>query len=121
MTVRDDQWRRRLERVLSVLYGAWGLALLTRPRQVADVLDPGFPDERTWVVRLLGARLVAQHGVLLTRPARAVVGVSTAVDLVHAASVLPLLASPRYRRAGLISAGTSTAYAALAAVLAPRR
>jgi hypothetical protein len=67
-----------------------------------------------WVVRVLGARLVVQHAVVLAAPESSVVRVASAVDLVHAASMLPLLALPRYRRAALISGGFAAAYAVLA-------
>jgi hypothetical protein len=67
---------------------------------------------------MLGARLVAQHSVVLAAPEEPVVRVASAVDLVHATSMLPLLGSRRYRRASLISGGVAAVYAALAPVAA---
>jgi hypothetical protein len=53
-------------------------------------------------------------------PGRRLVRVSSAVDLLHAASMVPLLASPHYGRAARISGGLAAAYAAAALVVAPR-
>jgi hypothetical protein len=106
--------RRALTRLLSGAGGAWGLTLLVRPRQLVAALCPEYPASRLWVVRVLGARLVAQHALVLVAPEAPVVRVATAVDAVHAASLVPLLASRRYRRAALISGGVAAAYAALA-------
>jgi hypothetical protein len=103
-----------LARLLSAAGGAWGLALLVRPRQVVAALCPEYPASRLWLVRVLGARWVAQHTLVLVAPEVPVVRVATAVDLLHAASMVPLLASTRYRRAALISGGVAAAYAALA-------
>jgi hypothetical protein len=106
--------RRILTRLLSGAGAGWGLALLFRPRRVVAALCPEYPPSRLWVVRVLGARLVAQHAVVLVAPEAAVVQAASAVDLLHAASMVPLLAIRRYRRAALISGGVAAAYAALA-------
>ena len=80
--------------------GAWtGVALLARPQQVVDALAPAFPRERLWLVRALGARLIAQHGTVFVAPLAPMVRLGSAIDLVHAASMVPFVASPR-RRAG---------------------
>jgi hypothetical protein len=89
---------------------AAGLVLVVRPDQVLARLAPEYPRERRWVARLLGARLLAQHGAVLAAPRPAVVRVSAAVDLVHAVTMLPLLRSPRYGRAARISGGLAAAY-----------
>jgi hypothetical protein len=94
--------------------GVWGLALLIRPHRVVAALCPEFPESRMWVVRVLGARLVAQHAVVLTGPRTPVVRAAAVVDAVHAASMVPLLAVPRYRRAALVSGGAAAAWAVLA-------
>ena len=105
------QWPTRL---LSGAGAAWGLALLTRPRRVVAALCPEFPPFRLWIVRLLGARLAAQHVAVLLTPEAPVLRAASAVDLLHAASMVPLLGSARYRRAALISGGIAAAYAAVA-------
>ena len=111
---------RVLVRLLSGTGAIWGLAQLTRPRDVVARLCPEFPESRMWVVRVLGARLVAQHAVVLAAPERTVIRLASAVDLLHAASMLPLLASPRYRRAAAISGGIAAGYAVLASVVGGR-
>ncbi|MGR6965177.1 hypothetical protein ACU610_11995 [Geodermatophilus sp. URMC 61] len=112
--------RRRLTRLLGGTGAAWGLALLARPDEVVDALCPELPRSRRWAVRLLGARLVVQHAAVLAAPEPRVVRAGSAVDLLHAASMVPLVRSPRYRRAALISGGIAAGYAALAPALAPR-
>jgi hypothetical protein len=109
----------RLTRLLSGAGAAWGLALLTRPQRVVAALCPEFPGSRLWIVRVLGARLVAQHAAVLLAPEAPVVRLASAVDLLHAGSMLPPLASARYRRAALISGGVAAVYAAVAPALSP--
>ena len=120
MTARADRGRRGLTRLLAAFGLGTGVALLTRPRQIVDTAAPAFPRERLWLVRLLGLRLVAQHGAVLAAPTAGVVRLGSAVDLVHAASMVPLVASPRYGRAARISGGLAAAYAAVALAVAPR-
>ena len=86
---------------------AVGLALLTRPNQVLDALAPAFPRRRTWLVHALGARMLVQHAVVLVRPRPGVVTAGAALDVLHAASMLPFLGSPRYGRAARISAAVA--------------
>jgi hypothetical protein len=119
--VHEDYARRRGgTRLLAGLGLASGMALLGRPRQIVDAVAPAFPRERLWLVRLLGARLVAQHGAVLAAPDTGLVRVASAVDLVHAASMLPFVASPRYGRAAVVSGALAAAYAAVALAVAPR-
>ena len=96
------------------------MALLLRPQRVVDAVAPELPRDRVWLVRLLGARLVAQHGAVLAAPRAGLVRIGSAVDLVHAASMVPFAASPRYGRAARVSGGAAAAYAAVALALAPR-
>jgi hypothetical protein len=118
-----DGRRRVLTRLLASLGLAGGAALLVRPQPVVNGLTPEFPSDRRWLVRLLGARLVAQNAVVLLAPEPSVVRAASTVELLHAASMLPVLRLPRYRRAAWISGGTSAAYAGLAAAVRglPRR
>ena len=97
-----------------------GIGLLARPQQVIDRIAPAFPADRRWLVRALGARLVLQHGAVLVAPSPALIRASSAVDLLHAASMVPFVASPRYGRAARVSGGLAAAYAAVALALAPR-
>ena len=103
----SESVRRRATRFLAGLGAASGVALVARPQRVVDRLAPAFPAERVWLVRALGARLLLQHGAVLTVPDRRLVGAGSAVDLLHAASMLPLLRSARYGRAARISGGVS--------------
>src|SRR5688500_7203739 len=98
MTARADRRRRALTRLLAGLGVGSGMALLTRPREVAGVVAPEFPRDRLWAVRLLGARLLVQHGVVLARPGTGLVRLGSAIDLLHAATMVPLVASPKYGR-----------------------
>jgi hypothetical protein len=110
-------------RALQLVSGAllsWGAVLLVRPRAVAGALTPEYPADRDWVARLLGARLVVQHAVVLALPDRTLVYGGVAVDALHALSMLPFTGSATYRRAALISAGTTGASGALTAALAGR-
>ncbi len=120
MTARADSPRRILTRLMAGAGAATGVLLLARPLQVVDALAPAFPRERLWLVRALGARLLAQHGAVLAAPGPRLVRLGSAVDLVHAASMVPFVASPRYGRAARISGGLAAAYAALAVTAALR-
>jgi hypothetical protein len=71
-------------------------------------------------VPVLGARLVAQHAAVLAAPTPRVVRVGSVVDLLHAASMVPLVRSPRHRRAAVISGAVAAGYAVLAPAVAPR-
>jgi hypothetical protein len=116
----DDGRRRRITRLLAGLGMASGVLLLARPQQVVDAVAPAFPRDRLPLVLVLGARLVAQHGAVLAAPRPGLVRLGSAVDLLHAASMVPFVASPRYGRAARISGGLAAAYAAVALGLAPR-
>jgi hypothetical protein len=97
-----------------------GVLLLVRARALANALCPEFPEPQLWVVRVLGARLVVQQAVVLASPARRQVRAAAMVDGLHAASMVPLLWSPRYRRAALISGGYAALFAVTALAVAPR-
>ena len=112
--------RRGLTRLLAALGVASGIALLTRTQRIVDAVAPAFPADRVWLVRALGARLLAQHGAVLLAPSRRLVRLGSAVDLVHAASMVPFVASPHYGRAARISGALAAAYAAAALAVAPR-
>ncbi len=112
--------RRRLTRLLAAAGAAWGLALLVAPGRIVDALCPELPRSRRWAVQLLGARLVVQHAAVLAVPAPCVVRVGSVVDLLHAASMVPLARSAPYRRAAVISGAVAAGYAVLAPAVAPR-
>jgi hypothetical protein len=91
---------------------AAGLVLLTRPEQAVARLAPAYPRNRLWIVRLLGARLVGQHAAVVAVPRPSVLRVAAGIDLLHAATMLPLLRSPRYGRAARISGTVAATYGA---------
>lgn len=115
-----DGRRRSATRLLAALGVACGVALLARPQRVVDAVAPAFPRERRWLVRVLGARLLVQHGAVLVAPDRRLVRLSSAVDLLHAASMVPVVASPRYGPAARTSGALAAAYAAVSLSVAPR-
>ena len=107
-------------RTLAAIGVVAGALLLGRPQRALDGVDPAFPRNARPLVRLLGARLVAQHGALLLRPAPGPVTTAAAVELLHAASMLPFLASPRYGRAARVSGAVALTTAALLRAAGPR-
>ena len=119
MTVSDPT-RRRLTRLMAILGVATGSVLASRPQVVVDRVAPAFPASRRWLVRALGVRLLVQHGAVLIAPSRGLVRLGSAVDLLHAASMVPFLASPHYGRAARVSGALAAAYAAAALAVAPR-
>ena len=106
-------------RALAAVGAGYGAALLLRPEGVIRAVAPELPPERRWVARLLGARLVAQHVLLLARPGRGPVLAAAAVDALHAASMVLLLHRAPYRRAALASGAAALGFAGAAAGLAP--
>ena len=119
MSDRSDDARRRAVRFGAAAGLAAGVTLLARPATVARRVAPGFPPERHWIGRVLGARLIAQHALVLVAPEATVVRVAAAIDGLHATSMLPVLTLPRYRRAALVTGGLAAAYALLGPALAP--
>jgi hypothetical protein len=112
--------RRVLTRLLAGLGVASGIALLARPQEITDRVSPALPHDKVWLVRALGARLLVQHGAVLAAPSRGLVRLGSAVDLLHAASMVPFVASPHYGRAARVSGGLAATYAAAALAVAPR-
>ena len=104
---------------MAVLGVATGGVLLARPQQVLDRISPAFPVSRRWLVRALGVRLLVQHGAVLAAPERPMVRAGSAVDLLHAATMVPFVVSPQYGQAARLSGGLAASYAAAALVVAP--
>ena len=108
---------RRVPRLVAAPWALWGTAMLVRPGDVTRLVCGGGPEPDARIVRVLGARLVAQHALTLVRPTRAVILAGAGVDLLHAASMgLARLRWPRYARPIWVSAATS-AVSALASAL----
>jgi hypothetical protein len=103
-------------RLLAIARGAWGAALLIAPdRFLARNEGQSSGSERA-VARVLGARQLAEAGILVCAPERRPPIWAIAVDLIHAASMLAVgAASPTLRRDALRSAAIATALSALSA------
>jgi hypothetical protein len=121
MNTRDG--RRALTRLLSTATAGWGLALLLRPDGVARAVGAADPLPPAWIARVLGARLVVQHAVVLARPERRVMAAGAVVDGLHALSMVPVAVWwPEHRRAAVVSAASAAGPAALGLLAAsPRR
>lgn len=100
---------------------AWAAGLLARQPAAGGAL----PMVGRVAASALAVRDVAQGALLLSRPQPASAEVGAVVDVLHALSMLPVLAwSPRYRRAATVSACGAAAWAAVATVVlgtGPRR
>ena len=111
---------RALTRLVSASTAAWALALLLRPDDVSRAVGAADPLPPSWIVRVLGARLVVQHAVVLAVPERRVVVAGGVVDGLHALSMVPVAVWwPEHRRAALVSAATAVGPAAIGALTAP--
>ncbi|MPQ96695.1 hypothetical protein GB931_01920 [Modestobacter sp. I12A-02628] len=104
---------------MSLVGAAWGGVLLLRPARVVRAVAPGEPGVPPAVVRVLGARLLAQHALLLARPLPGAVRAGVVLDVLHLASMLPAaLVWPRHRRAALASAVSTAVLASAGAAVA---
>jgi hypothetical protein len=120
MARTEDGGRRRFTRLLAALGAASGAVLLTSPHRVIGRLCPELPRHRVWLARLLGARLLLQHGAVLVEPDPVLIRAGSAVDLLHAASMVPFAGSARYGRAARLSGALAAGYAVVAMTAAPR-
>lgn len=90
-----------------------GVGLLAWPARLATVASFGGRPPAGWLVRLLGARMLAQSAVELARTTPTVVRLGAAVDALHAASMLAVAGRrPGYRHAALTSAAIAATSAA---------
>jgi hypothetical protein len=104
-------------RAAAVVRAGLGLAMLTRPREVARLLGAP-PSGPHAVLRVLGLRHLAQAGALAYRPNRATATASCVVDGTHVLTCLLLAAAapprrgPALREAGVESAVLLTTWLA---------
>ncbi len=112
----------RAETLLVGVRAGYGAVQLAAPGYSAEQQLGGPLDPTTLrVVRVLGARQLAQAGLALAFPAEPLLGLGAGVDALHALSMVPLaVATPRWRRPALVSGLMAAAFAA-AGVLAARR
>jgi hypothetical protein len=111
----------RAETILAGVRAGYGVVQVALPGYSAEELLGGPLDATTVrVVRVLGARQLAQAGLALAFPAEPLLGLGVGVDALHALSMVPLaLATPRWRRPALVSGLMAAAFAA-AGMLATR-
>ena len=112
----------RAETILASLRAGYGVVQVALPGYSAEELLGGPLDATTVrVVRVLGARQLAQAGLALAFPDEPLARLGVGVDALHALSMVPLaLATPRWRRPAMVSGLMAAAFAA-AGVLAARR
>ncbi len=101
----------------------YGAALLSAPGLALGLVTGQAPSARARaVVRILGARHLAQAVLTMWRPRRTVLAAGAGIDGCHAASMLALaVASPALRRAGLADAVAAGAFTATGAAFASAR
>lgn len=107
-------------RLLSAARAGWGGVLLFAPAVALRLDGPGFATRRaTGIARVLGARHLAQAAVTMLAPSPAVAGLGAVVDGLHAGGNLVVSAgSTHWRRAAVIDAGITAAFAAAGWALA---
>jgi hypothetical protein len=105
-------------RWLSAFRAAYGVALLCAPKAMITRLTGGPVTPRTCaVVRVLGVRQLAQAAVCGLVPARGLIEAGSAVDGLHAASMLALAGTtPSLRRAAATDGAIAATLAGLSAV-----
>lgn len=106
-------------RVLGAATAAMGAALAVGAPALGGWVAGGGTPTPSWLVRLLGARLLAQGLLDVARPDLRLVRAGAAVDATHAASMIAVaLEWPQYRRAALASAALALALGATGVVVA---
>ncbi len=98
--------------------GCYGAALLCAPGLALGLCTGQAPSQRARaVVRILGARHLAQAVLTLWRPRPAVLLAGAGIDACHAASMLALaVADPRMRIAGIADGAAAAAFTATGAL-----
>ncbi|KRE63724.1 hypothetical protein [Nostocoides sp. Soil756] len=100
-------------RAAGALGVAWGVALLARPEPLWRAVTGSGPDEiDVLAARALGVRQLVQGAAQAAAPTH-LRGLFVTVDLLHAATMLPLAVRPgRRRRAAALSTAVALASAA---------
>ncbi len=92
----------------------WGVVLLAAPGRALAVSHGDNPRDNTarWVLRILGARHLAQTAIELAGPRPAVQYLGTVVDTIHALTSAGLAtADRRWRRSAVIDAAIASGFA----------
>jgi hypothetical protein len=101
-----------------------GLMLMALPSRLAALVAGGGARPSPAIVRLLGARMVAQGALQLVRPSTGTVRMAAVTEALHGTSMVGLaVLSARYRRPAVASAAVAAASVAaeLAALHGRRR
>jgi hypothetical protein len=96
-------------RAFGVGQGALGVALLSCPSVIATWTAKGTSAPPTWLVRVLGARLLGQGCWLTAHPSNDVLALGRFVDTIHGSTMLiAAAAKPSYRRSAVSAAGAAS-------------
>jgi hypothetical protein len=98
-----------LRRSFGFLQALVAAFLLAAPRAVASAVAGSGRSAPSWVVRLLGARLLCQGCLLVRRPTDTVTSIGTGVEALHGATMLCVAGlDPRDRSTALAAAALAT-------------
>jgi hypothetical protein len=98
------------KRALGISQGALGLILSTFPDATAKRAAGKEDRPPTWLVRVLGIRLIGQGCWLAADPSERVLVWSTTVDIVHGTTMLAAVVADRsHRRSAAVSAAAAAA------------
>lgn len=112
----------RMHVIAEITSAAGALALCWPERLSRLACGARAADPPAWIVRLLGARYLAQAAAELSHPTRRVWLASSVIDNVHAATMVAAAFTwPSYRRAALVSGGFATCSAVATALVARSR
>ena len=105
-------------RIWGVSQVGLGSLLLIAPRLVSTTVAGPEPAVPSWLVRLLGARLIGQGGLLMARPTSEALAAGRAIDILHGSSMLiAAVAEPAYRRSALTSGAVAAASVLISTVV----
>jgi hypothetical protein len=91
-------------RIFGVLEALVGALMLAAPRLfAATAAGPGRPPP-SWMVRLLGSRLVGQGCLLVQRPTDTVTSIGTGIEALHGATMLCVAGLDRRDRSTALNA-----------------
>ena len=117
MATNDSVRTPRLLRAVGAGSVLYGVLLVSAPRAAVAAAGGGRTPPPSTVVRVLGARQIGQGLALLLRPARATVAISSAVDGLHALTmVAAAIRWPAYRRVSVASGAVALVSGVLATV-----
>ena len=96
----------KFRRAFGVAQATVAALLLVAPRAVAATTAGSGRPAPSWMVRLLGVRLLCQGCLLLRRPTEAVTSIGTGIEAVHGATMLCVAGFDSRDRSTALSAAT---------------